>query len=150
MNKNKLKLLAKDLTKEYPRSPRETLAGYLLAARLLDKCRAALYGTAGEYHYDCPLDRRFFDFTGIDSGQFKDFVATGVTDAEVAEWITKHAKTRPRIEIIKWNNQLRDLRVSELPDQTQEFFEDYISKFVPKNRPVYTWLDILDLEEERI
>src|SRR5260221_2793711 len=29
-----LKLLAKDLTKDYPRSPRETLAGYVIAARM--------------------------------------------------------------------------------------------------------------------
>jgi hypothetical protein len=28
---------AKDLTKEYPRSPRELLAGYVLAARVLEK-----------------------------------------------------------------------------------------------------------------
>jgi len=46
-----------------------------LAARLLDKCRAALYGTAGEYHYDCPLDRRFFDLLASIRA-FKDFVAT--------------------------------------------------------------------------
>ncbi len=49
-------LNAKDLTKEYPRSPRETLAGYVIAARMLDKCRAAISGTLGEYHFDCPLD----------------------------------------------------------------------------------------------
>jgi hypothetical protein len=150
MNTEKLRLLAKDLTKAYPRSPRETLAGYLLAARLLDKCRALLNGTQGEYIYDCPLDRWFFEFTGIDSNQLKDFVATGATDPEAAQWITQHAQPRPRVEIIKWNNHLRDLRVSELPDQTQEFFEDYIPKFVPKNRPIYSWLDIFDLEEERI
>ena len=150
MNKEKLRLLAKDLTKEYPRSPRETLAGYLLAARLLDKCRAVLNGTQGEYIYDCPLDRRFFEFTGIDSNQLKKFVASGATDAEVAAWITQHVKPRARIEIVKWNNHLRDMRVSELPDQVQEFLDDYIPKFVPKNRPIYSWLDVFDLEEERL
>lgn len=45
----KLKLLAKDLTKEFPRSPREMLGGYVLAARAADKCRAVLAGTAGDY-----------------------------------------------------------------------------------------------------
>lgn len=150
MNKEKLRLLAKDLTREYPRSPRETLGGYLLAARALDKCRAVLNGTQGDYHFDCPLDRQFFDFSGVDSNQFKDFVATGATDSEVAEWLQQHAQSRPRIEIIKWNNKLRDARLSELPDRLQEFMEDYIPRFVPKNRPVYCWLDVYDLEEERI
>jgi hypothetical protein len=150
MNVEKLKLLARDLSKEYPRSPRETLAGYVIAARTLDKCRAALNGTLGEYHFDCPLDRRFFGFAEIDPASFKEFVATGATDAEVAEWITKTARARPRIEIIKWNNHMRELRLSELPDANQEFMEDYIPKFVPKNRPVYNWFDVYDLEEERI
>ena len=150
MNKEKLQLLAKDLTREYPRSPRETLGGYLLAARALDKCRAVLNETQGEYHFDCPLDRQFFDFSGIDSNQFKDFVASGATDSEVAEWIQQHAQPRSRIDVIKWNNKLRDARLSELPDKLQEFMEDYIPRFVPKNRPIYSWLDVYDLEEERI
>jgi 50S ribosomal subunit-associated GTPase HflX len=45
-NLEKVKLLARDLRneKEFPRSPRETLAGYVLAAHALDKCRADLVG----------------------------------------------------------------------------------------------------------
>jgi hypothetical protein len=58
---------AKDLTREFPRSPRETLAGYVHAARMTDKCRAVVAGTAGDYNYNCPLDRFLLDFTGIDA-----------------------------------------------------------------------------------
>jgi len=45
-NLEKVKLLARDLRngKEFPRSPRETLGGYVLAARAVDKCRAVLVG----------------------------------------------------------------------------------------------------------
>lgn len=39
--------------------------GAALAAHCVDKCRAVLAGTAGEYHSDCPLDRVWLDFTGI-------------------------------------------------------------------------------------
>lgn len=146
----KLKLLARDLTREYPRSPRETLAGYVIAARAVDKCRAMLAGTAGEYHSGCLLDRIWLDFAGIGYEAFRDFVATGATDAEVADWIQKNARPRPRIEIIRWNNEWRGKRLSELPDNLQEFMEDYVPKFVPRNRPVYVLFDIYDLEEERI
>ena len=52
MNKNpeKVKLLARDLRggKHFPRSPRATLAGYVLAARAIDKCRAVLLGWEGD------------------------------------------------------------------------------------------------------
>lgn len=149
MNEN-LKLLAKDLTKEFPRSPRELLAGYVIAGRAVDKCRSVLAGTAGEYHSDCPVDNIFLGFAEIPYADFRDFIATGATDAEIAAWIEKTAKQRPRIEIIRWNNDWRDKRMSELPDGLQEYMEDYIPKFVPRNRPVYVLFDVYDLEEQRI
>ena len=150
MTNEKLKLLALDLTKNYPRSPRETLAGYVIAARMLDKCRAVLAGTAGEYHFDCPLDNQFLGFAGIDAEQFKAFVATGATDVEVAGWIEQHSKVKDRAEIIVWNNKLRCTRLCDMPINLQEFLEGYIPQFVPKNRPVYVWFDVYDLEEGRI
>ena len=141
---------AQDLAKEFPRSPRETLAGYIHAARMLDKCRAVVAGTAGEYHYNCPLDRYLLDFTGIDAEEFKAFVATGADDAAVAEWIARHSKVKDRGEVVAWNNKMRDLRLSEMPLPLQEFLEGYIPKFIPKNRPVRVWFDVYDLEEGRI
>ncbi|HEY9744698.1 MAG TPA: DUF5069 domain-containing protein [Oculatellaceae cyanobacterium] len=146
----KLKSLAKDLTRDYPRSPRETLGGYVLAARILDKCRADLNGTNGEYNFNCPLDRRFFEFTGIDADEFKAFVATGASDEEVGEWIQKHAKQAERIEVVKWNNNLRYMTIRDLPEETQLFFEDYIPKVIPKGRVIYHWFDVFDIEEGRL
>jgi hypothetical protein len=149
-NEEKIKLLAKDLSKEFPRGPRETLAGYVLAARCIDKCRAVLNGTPGEYHFACPLDQRFLQFAQINPEELKALVAAGSTDDEIGQWINAHAKKRSRAEVIQWNNQQRDLRLSDLPAEVQEYMEDYIQKFVPKNRPVYHWFDVFDLEEERI
>jgi Domain of unknown function (DUF5069) len=146
----KLKSLAIDLTKDFPRSPRETLAGYVIAARMLDKCRAVLAGTAGEYHFDCPLDNQFLGFAGINAEQFKTFVATGAPDEEVAAWIGQHSKIKERPEIVAWNNKLRATRPCDMPIELQQFLEDYIPKAVPKNRPVYVWFDVYDLEEGRI
>jgi hypothetical protein len=84
--------------------------------------------------------------------EFKDFVATGASDDEVAKWIEEKAKKRPRIEIIKWNNDLRYKRVSEMPDGMQEFMEDYIPQFVPSHlrQHIRYFLDIYDAEEKRM
>jgi hypothetical protein len=146
----KLKRLAKNLTRDFPRSPRETLAGYVLAARCLDKCRAVLAGTAGEYHYNCGLDQMWLKFARIDAQKFKTYVATGASDEQVADWITRHARKRPRTQIVKWNNKLRDLRLSDLSERIQLIMEDYIPQYLPKNRPVYHWFDVYDIEEGRI
>ncbi|MGA1124412.1 MAG: DUF5069 domain-containing protein, partial [Chthoniobacterales bacterium] len=54
-----------DLTKRPPRSTRARLGGYVLLPRIIDKCRAVLAGTNGEFNYACPLDMEFFEFTSI-------------------------------------------------------------------------------------
>jgi hypothetical protein len=45
---------------------------------------------------------------------------------------------------------MRDMRLSEMTLQAQEYLEDYIPKFVPSHRPVYVWFDVYDLEEKRM
>ena len=151
-NLDQVRTLAPDLRSAFPRSPRETLAGYVIAARIVDKARAALLDQLGEYHYglDVSMDKVFFDFTGLTADALKAFVATGANDEAVAGWITANARSQPRIEIIKWNNRLRDLRPSEAPEYAQEYMEDYVPAHLPKNRPVYVWFDIYDIEEGRI
>ena len=151
-NLDKIKLLARDLRngKTFPRSPRETLGGYVLAARAVDKCRAVLVGWQGEYHSNCPVDQRWLGFTGIDYADFKEFVATGATDDDIAEWIDQRAKPRSRTEIVVWNNSERDLRLSDLDPELQAYMEDYIKQYVPRHRVVYCWFDVYDLEEQRL
>jgi hypothetical protein len=149
---DQLKGQALDLTQEYPASPRTTLGGFVLAQRCVDKCRAVLAGTEGEYHFDCPLDNMFLGFAGIQADDLKEFVATGADNAAVGKWIEEHATKRPRIELIKWNNEFRYKRLSELPDNLQEFMEDYIPENVPaKLLPeIDYFFDVFDAEEKRL
>ncbi len=142
---------ALDLTKEFPRSPRDiSIAGYVVAARCVDKCRAVLADTAGEYHSGCPLDEFWLDFVGIKYKAFKKFVATGADDAAISEWITKKAKQKNRREIIAWNNKMRDKQISKMPIKLQEFLEDYIPQNIPREKIVRVWFDVYDIEEKRI
>ena len=146
-----VKKLAPDLTKGFPGSPHAMLAGYVLAKRCVDKGRAELAGTIGEYHFDCPLDNMFLGFAGIKGSDLRDFLATGADDKAVAEWIGEHATKRPRVEVIKWSNELRYKRISELPDGLQEFLEDYIPQVVPHEtiRHIRYFFDVYDIEEKR-
>ncbi|MCC6141576.1 MAG: DUF5069 domain-containing protein [Nitrospira sp.] len=150
-NLEAVRMLAKDLTKTYPRSPRETLGGYVIGARCADKCRAFLLGVNGDYNYwPCSLAGMLFSFTGITPEQFKDVVATGANDEELAAWLKAHSKVQDRTAIIQWNNQMKDLRLSEMPTPVQAYMEDYIAQYVPKHRPVYAYFDVYDLEEKRL
>ena len=116
----------------------------------MDKCRAALAVTNGEYHFDCPLDNFFFGFAEIKPDAFKEFVATGANDEAVAEWIASNAKQRERREIIACNNEMRGKRISEMPIELQEFLEGYIPEYFPQGRVVYVLFDVYGIEEGRI
>jgi hypothetical protein len=91
MNEEKLKKFAKDLRKEEPRPAHEKLAGFEIAARTLDKCRATILGWQGDFKFGCPMDNMFFQESGIEQGEFRDFVETGASDSEVETWIAQHA-----------------------------------------------------------
>jgi len=148
----KLADLALDLTREYPRSPRALFAGYVIVGRVLDKCRAFVNGTAGEYQYNYGMDRVFFEFAGIDSEQFLSFVATGATDEEVADWIHEKAKVHSPGEIAAWNFTLKCRRISELPPDRQAWIQEYLLEHVRpevQERVIFNF-DLLDAEEGRM
>ncbi|MCH6256004.1 DUF5069 domain-containing protein [Puniceicoccaceae bacterium K14] len=150
MSEEKLKDLALDLTTSVPASPRQTLAGYVVAKRALDKCRAVLAGTNGEYHFDCPLDNFFFGFAEITGDDFKAFVSTGASDEEVEKWIQENSKKHSNREIVAWNNKMRAIRPCDMPIELQEFLEGYIPEAIPEGKIVYVWFDVYDIEEGRI
>ncbi|MGN6552919.1 MAG: DUF5069 domain-containing protein [Verrucomicrobiota bacterium] len=88
-----LKQLAKDLRQEEPRPADLELGGLEGGARVLDKCRATLVGTEGEFQFGCPFDQSFARNAGIDLNEFKDIVATGASDEEVADWLRLNARS---------------------------------------------------------
>jgi len=148
MNKKKLQNLAKDLSDGPPRSPRDMLGGYVILSRCLDKCRSFLLGINGEYNFwPCSLCSHLEVFSGVGHDELKNFVETGATDEEVANWFSSQSKIQNKMEIIHWNNKMRDMRISEMDDEAQEYLESYIPEYLPNHRPVYVWFDVYDLEE---
>ena len=77
-------------------------------------------------------------------------MATGATDEEIAAWIAEASKVKDKDAILKWNNTMRDTRLSDMSLQAQQLLEEYIPTFVPNHRPVYVWFDVYDLEEKRL
>jgi len=91
-NLDKVRQLARDLRKHEPRPAHERLAGFPMAARTLDKCRASLLGWEGEYSFGCPMDREFSQDAGIGAAEFKAFVASGATDSAVETWLKEQTR----------------------------------------------------------
>ena len=56
------------------------MGGYSILARMIDKGRAVLNGTAGEYKYNCGLDQILFGFKRLDHEEVKRFLASLASD----------------------------------------------------------------------
>lgn len=148
MNKDRLKELARDLRSTPPRSPRETLGGFVIAARMLDKARADLLGMQGEYNYfPCGLGAYFWKFTGLDPVEFKEYVATGASDAEVDTWIREHTTVKSYKSVIKWNHEMIGIRLVDLEEGSQDYLASYIPKYCHPASKVKFFFDVYDVEE---
>lgn len=85
---------APDLTKRPPRSPFDELDGIKLLPRAIDKARAHLAGTLGDYIYcDCKVNAQLFETLGVTEDDFLEAVRTSPTDDDVATWL--HERVRP-------------------------------------------------------
>ena len=74
-------------------------------------------------------------------------VATGASDEEVDRRIRENATQGDEGAIIKWNNEMRCLRLCDLSDQVQEYFETYIPQFCHPPSKVKFFFDVYDVEE---
>ncbi len=138
---------APDLTKRPPRSPRCRLGGYVTLPRLLDKGRATIAGTNGEFKYDASFDQHLISFLGFAPAALREELATGKGDGHILEWINAHAtKQREPWEIEQWS----DYMLRRGPDSDEEtlfFFSRRVRLFSKTREDIKTWMDLLDLDD---
>ncbi|MBV9390331.1 MAG: DUF5069 domain-containing protein [Verrucomicrobia bacterium] len=133
-----------DLTQRPPRSPRVKLGGYVILPRMLDKGRAELNGTVGEYHFACPLDQRFLDFAVLQAEDIRQLLKEGKSDTEVLAWVREHSK-RDDFEIVTWSDY--QVRRGPYDNEGRQYFNDSIEKLAPSRDDIITFFDLLDLDD---
>lgn len=144
---NNLSLLAPDLTTRAPRSARCRLGGYALLPRMLDKGRAQIAGTSGEFNYNSPLDQHVVNFLGIDPEALREQLAAGKGDGEILDWISSNAKhKRMPWEIDQWSDY-QQRRGPDSDAETLEFFATIVGKLSRTREDVKSWADLMDLDD---
>jgi len=136
-----------DLRKDFPRSMRVKMADYVHLARMIDKCRAVLAGTEGEYIYPCPMDDRLMEFSGITADQFTSAVKANPSDDLVAKWFTRTVKAHLPAELDAWNRMM--LSRGPSTPKKQEYFDQLRDAVDPTRTDLTAWADLQDLEEGR-
>jgi len=112
---------ATDLTKQPPRSPYTKLGGYVIMARMIDKGRATIAGTNGEYHFDCPLDNMLFGFKGIKGADVRALLTTQADDAKIIEWFDTNGSAKTADEVKAWSESMRKYTLNDSPEKKEYF-----------------------------
>jgi hypothetical protein len=137
-----------DLTQAYPRSPSARLGGLVWLPRLIDKARAKLTNTLGEYIYNCPTDARFFEFTGISPEAFLVAVKGTYDDTGVLAWVKARAKSWADAEIKSFNEMMASRGPSS--PESQKHFDETLARIAPGRAGIRTWFMLIDAEEGRV
>ena len=141
-----------DLTKSFPRSPRDRLDGIPMLPRTIDKARAFLAGTLGDYRFgdDSGYDRALFDTLGIDADSFLGGIRQSPDDASVVKWLHANARTVDARDDQELIEALEAFGLETDEDRVE------LKAYVEANAPVAvrdkikTWVDWIDFEEGRI
>ena len=137
---------APDLRQQPPRSPRQRLGGFVWLPRLLDKGRATLAGTNGDYEYGCLLDRGFFDFVALEPETLKAQLAAGQGDAEVLQWILAHAASELSPAAIEaWSAQAERQEPSET--ELGQVLSERRHGQALEGAERMTWFELLELND---
>jgi hypothetical protein len=142
---NTTPIIDRDLTKQAPHSPRERVAGFAIASRAVDKCRASLAGTLGEYHFDCPLDNQLFSFKGVTGDQFKSAVQAAQNYEDVGAWLLANGTPKTAPEIEDWSDDMEANSLMKNPEKRASFVENCAKlKLNPEKTTTFDWLEADD------
>ena len=141
----KTPIIARDLAKQPPHSPRQRIAGFVLAGRAVDKCRASLAATPGAYHYDCPMDNMLFSFKGITGAQFKTAVQASTNYEDVGAWLQANNTRKTPVEIKTWSDEMEASSLIKNPETRAYFIEDCARLGLnPQMNTTFDWLEADD------
>jgi len=136
----------------YPRSPRETMDGWMYLPRYLDKIRLHL---AGKLHSDYQenfgkgFDGMWLRAAGLTHEQVMEVVKKSVTDGQVCDWVRQNVKksaadkaafAKDILSRPLPGDQAAQARLKMRKEQCGGLHRDDVKTFV----------DVIDLDEKRI
>ena len=144
-----------EISKPTPlRSPRESLGGYILLPRLIDKVRLFAKGELPQAYAanllgaDYTLDGRFLAFTGLNAEGLRQAIVSSRSDQEVLTWVQDHANPATALEKRAWAEQIELYRPdAALAFYRQRMYPDLAARIDLNSISV---LDLIDLDEDRL
>ncbi len=136
-----------DLSKQPPRSPYDDVGGVRFLARTIDKMRAHVAGTVGEYMARAGFSTRLYDLFGIDPDGFEAIVRANDTDDGVLAALLDHK--RPTDEEIARLNQVVETWPEGNPEAQERHRTMLANAGLSHRTDIVTMADRLDLDDGR-
>jgi hypothetical protein len=136
----------------YPRSPRETMCGWMHLPRFIDKIRLHL---AGKLHADyqtnfCKgFDGRWLEKAGVKAEDFIEVVRHTITDGEVCDWVLKHVKQPDSVKAAHREQMLNYPKKDDAEMQARLKLRKEQAG-IPNRDDIQTFVDFIDADEKRL
>jgi gluconokinase len=136
----------------FPRSPRETMCGWMHLPRFIDKIRLHL---AGKLHpdYQANLTKGFdglwLETAGVDAPQFIGVVRASITDGEVCDWVRENVT---KGDDVKASHRERMLNYPAKDDAAMQarLNQRKADAGLAHRDDIKTFVDFIDADEKRI
>ena len=135
-----------DLSKVFPRSPKQKMAGLVHLVRMIDKGRAYKEKKLADYIYPCPLDKIILDFFCVEADTFANMTIEK-KDEEISNWAKELIKSKSPNEL----DLINKIILEKKPDSEDrlKYYNKTRDKIDPSRSDLTTWVDLMDLEEGR-
>ena len=135
-----------DLSKVFPRSPKQKMAGLVHLGRMIDKARAYKEKRLADYIYPCPLDNIILNFLCIEADTFAN-ITVEKKEEEISNWVKGLIKSKTPSDLVLINKIILEKK----PDSEDrlQYYNKTRDKIDPSRSDITTWVDLMDLEEGR-
>ena len=136
----------------YPRSPRETMCGWMHLPRFIDKIRLHL---AGKLHPDYQanfgkgFDGLWLEFSGVNFAKFVELVKGTTTDGEICDWVLKNVKKGDEVKQAHRERMLNYPKKDDAQMQARLKMRKEQAGFAHRD-DIQNFVDYIDLDEKRI
>jgi len=136
----------------YPRSPRETMYGWMCLPRYVDKIRLHLAGKlhAGyQANFGKGFDGLWLKAAGVTHEQFIEVVKNSITDGEVYDWVRHNVKRTPA-DMAAFRDDILSRPKADDPAAIERFKMRKAEAGVLHRDDITTFVDCIDADEQRI
>jgi hypothetical protein len=136
----------------YPRSPRETMCGWMHLPRFIDKTRLHL---AGKLHPDyqanfCKgFDSLWLETAGVRAEDFIEVVRKSATDGEVCDWVFRNVKSAESVKAAHRERMLAYPKKDDAEMQARLKMRKEQAGLSDRN-DIQTFVDFIDADEKRL